>query len=83
MIFIMKKNKEITSIIMYLKNQKQNKTGKTLKQREKNHYLFTCINNKKYLDFFFFSFQVRNYGLYKNIPSVNGQVHERLLVVSV
>ena len=68
----MKKNKEITSIMMYLKSKGSKIITYLLRE-----------NNQKKITFLFFRFQIRNYGLYKNVPSVNGQVHERLLVVSV
>ena len=48
MIFIMKKNKEITSIIMYLQiKKKPRKQNEKTSEAEGAKSLLTCENNKK------------------------------------
>ena len=64
----MKKNEEITSIIMYFKKSERIQNGKNPEAKSLLVYFVKTI--KKYI-FIFFSFQVRNYGLYKNVPSVS------------
>ena len=79
----MKKNKEITSIIMYLlEKSKRKQIGKNPEAKGAK-LLLIYVKTIIEITFLFFCFQIRNCGLYKNVPSVNGQVHERLLVVSV